>query len=125
MLFFNISNTIQEKNDEISSNGAFWRGIFCPSKSLFCCLDNFKGRGVTLDLKAGEIVGIAGVSGNGQKELAEVISGLRKVTRGQILLNENTITNLRIYYFSSIPHKIWSTGKEDLIFVSAITPPAF
>ncbi len=30
-----------------------------------------------------------------------------------------------IYYFSSIPHKIWSTGKEDLIFVSAITPPAF
>lgn len=30
-----------------------------------------------------------------------------------------------IYYFSSIPHKIWSTGEEDLVFVSAITPPAF
>lgn len=30
-----------------------------------------------------------------------------------------------IYYFSSIPHKIWSIGKEDLVFISAITPPAF
>lgn len=30
-----------------------------------------------------------------------------------------------IYYFSSIPHKIWSTGEEDLVFISAITPPAF
>jgi len=46
--------------------------------------------GVSLDLKAGEILGIAGVSGNGQKELAEVISGLRRVTKGQILLNGKT-----------------------------------
>lgn len=30
-----------------------------------------------------------------------------------------------IYYFSSIPHKIWSIGPEDLVFISAITPPAF
>lgn len=30
-----------------------------------------------------------------------------------------------IYYFSSIPHKIWSIGGEDLVFISAITPPAF
>lgn len=30
-----------------------------------------------------------------------------------------------IYYFSSIPHKIWSTGQDDLVFISAITPPAF
>lgn len=30
-----------------------------------------------------------------------------------------------IYYFSSIPHKIWSIGTEDLVFISAITPPAF
>jgi ABC-type uncharacterized transport system ATPase subunit len=50
--------------------------------------------GVSLDVRAGEIVGIAGVSGNGQTELAEAISGLRKVARGQILLNEETITNL-------------------------------
>lgn len=30
-----------------------------------------------------------------------------------------------IYYFSSIPHKIWSIGEEDLVFISAMTPPAF
>ncbi|SMB93265.1 nucleoside ABC transporter ATP-binding protein [Thermanaeromonas toyohensis ToBE] len=50
-------------------------------------------RGISLEVKQGEILGIAGVSGNGQKELAEVISGLRKVTRGQILLEGKDITN--------------------------------
>ncbi|MHC1770523.1 MAG: ABC transporter ATP-binding protein [Flexilinea sp.] len=40
--------------------------------------------GVSLTVCAGEIVGIAGVAGNGQRELAEVISGLRKVTGGSI-----------------------------------------
>jgi quercetin dioxygenase-like cupin family protein len=30
-----------------------------------------------------------------------------------------------IYYLSSIPHKIWNIGNEELVFVSAITPPAF
>jgi transcriptional regulator with XRE-family HTH domain len=30
-----------------------------------------------------------------------------------------------IYYFSSTPHKIWSIGTEDLVFISAITPPEF
>jgi len=30
-----------------------------------------------------------------------------------------------IYYLSSTPHKIWNTGEEELIFISAITPPAF
>lgn len=50
--------------------------------------------GVSLDVKAGEIVGIAGVSGNGQKELAEAISGLRKVAKGQVLLNGKPIANL-------------------------------
>jgi len=50
--------------------------------------------GVSLDVKAGEIVGIAGVSGNGQRELAEAISGLRKVAKGRVLLNGKSITNL-------------------------------
>jgi len=50
--------------------------------------------GVSLDVKAGEILGIAGVSGNGQKELAEAVSGLRKTAKGQVLLNGKVITNL-------------------------------
>ncbi len=44
-------------------------------------------RGVSLDVRAGEIVGIAGVSGNGQRELAEAIAGLRHVTSGSIALD--------------------------------------
>jgi general nucleoside transport system ATP-binding protein len=45
---------------------------------------------VSLDVHAGEIVGIAGVQGNGQTELVEAITGLRKSAEGQItLLGEN------------------------------------
>ena len=41
-------------------------------------------RDVTLEVRAGEILGIAGVSGNGQRELAEVIAGLRPTVRGVV-----------------------------------------
>jgi simple sugar transport system ATP-binding protein len=41
-------------------------------------------KGVSLSLHAGEILGIAGVDGNGQDELAEVIAGLREVVGGQL-----------------------------------------
>jgi simple sugar transport system ATP-binding protein len=41
-------------------------------------------RGVDLDLRAGEIVGIAGVAGNGQRELAEAVTGMRRPTAGRI-----------------------------------------
>jgi simple sugar transport system ATP-binding protein len=43
-------------------------------------------RGVSLDVRAGEILGLAGVSGNGQTELAEVITGMRRITQGSIAL---------------------------------------
>ncbi len=43
-------------------------------------------RGLALHVRPGEIVGIAGVSGNGQRELAEAIAGLRRPTGGSILL---------------------------------------
>lgn len=49
-------------------------------------------RGVTLEVHAGEILGLAGVSGNGQRELAQVINGLRPVTHGQIILNGRDVT---------------------------------
>ena len=51
-------------------------------------------RGVDLEVRASRIVGVAGVSGNGQRELAEVISGLRKAKRGQIILGGVDITRL-------------------------------
>ena len=49
-------------------------------------------RGVSLDVHAGEIVGLAGVSGNGQRELAETLAGLRPVRRGRVLLNGRDVT---------------------------------
>ncbi|MDP2965590.1 MAG: ABC transporter ATP-binding protein [Pelolinea sp.] len=48
---------------------------------------------ISFSLKAGEIFGIAGVAGNGQRELADVLTGLRKVTSGKIILNGLDIAN--------------------------------
>ncbi len=49
-------------------------------------------RGVDLQVFAGEILGLAGVSGNGQRDLAEVVSGLRPATAGKVILNSKEIT---------------------------------
>ena len=49
--------------------------------------------GISLDIFAGEIVGIAGVEGNGQSELIEVLTGLRKSDSGTITLNDESIVN--------------------------------
>jgi ABC-type uncharacterized transport system ATPase subunit len=46
---------------------------------------------VSFDVRAGEIVGIAGVAGNGQSELLEAIAGIRKPSAGEIVLNGNTV----------------------------------
>ncbi|MEK6619972.1 MAG: ABC transporter ATP-binding protein [Chloroflexota bacterium] len=49
-------------------------------------------RGVDLDVRGGEIVGIAGVAGNGQEELVEAIVGLRKPSGGRVALSGADIT---------------------------------
>lgn len=48
-------------------------------------------RDMQLVVHAGEIVGVAGVDGNGQKELAECITGLRKHTRGEIFIGKTKV----------------------------------
>jgi general nucleoside transport system ATP-binding protein len=50
-------------------------------------------RGISLEIREGEIVGIAGVAGNGQQELAEVITGLRPLTAGQVEVQGRPISN--------------------------------
>ncbi len=50
--------------------------------------------GVSLSLRSGQIFGIAGVAGNGQKELAEVLTGLRTVTAGLIEYLGEPVTHL-------------------------------
>ena len=62
-----------------------------------------KVKGLNLNVRAGEIVGIAGIDGNGQTELIEAITGLAKVKSGEITLNNKKITNLK-------PRKITEAG---------------
>lgn len=77
-------------------------GEFSPGKTVLELQDVYaqgdKGTealaGVRLNIRAGEILGIAGVSGNGQKELAEVIAGLRKITQGKLMLNGEESTKM-------------------------------
>ena len=52
-----------------------------------------KIRGLSFSLKRGEILGIAGVDGNGQKELVEAITGLREVQKGKIYFKDTQIAN--------------------------------
>jgi len=51
-------------------------------------------RDLHLMVHAGEIVGVAGVAGNGQRELAECIAGLRRPTEGTIRINDDLITGV-------------------------------
>jgi ABC-type uncharacterized transport system ATPase subunit len=50
-------------------------------------------RGVSFTVHAGEIVGLAGVDGNGQTELIDALTGLRKPAAGQILVGGQNLTN--------------------------------
>ena len=85
--------------------------IFRPEKSLAAPgevrlrLDNVSAlseRGtkalktVTLEVRSGEILGVAGVSGNGQRELAEVITGLRSMTEGKVYLEGKDISSIGV-----------------------------
>lgn len=49
-------------------------------------------REVSFEVREGEILGVAGVAGNGQKELCQVLSGLRPVTSGRVFLGEHDFT---------------------------------
>jgi simple sugar transport system ATP-binding protein len=49
--------------------------------------------GVSFEIREGQIFGIAGVSGNGQRELVEAVTGLRRVSAGRILLRGQDIAN--------------------------------
>ena len=58
---------------------------------------------VSFDMRAGEILGIAGVQGNGQTELVEVLTGLRRCLDGQVIIGGVDVTN-------ASPRKITDLG---------------
>jgi len=53
-------------------------------------------KNVTITIKSGEILGLAGVSGNGQKELEEVIIGVRNIKDGKIYLYDKEISKMSV-----------------------------
>jgi simple sugar transport system ATP-binding protein len=61
------------------------------------CLENMQGtalKNISLSLNAGEILGVAGVAGNGQRELTHVLTGLAAPTSGRLLLEGEDVSGL-------------------------------
>jgi len=70
---------------------------------------------LSLTVSKGEILGIAGVDGNGQSEMAEIVSGLRKIQSGQVVIDGRDITGMspkqiREWGLAYIPEDRLSTG---------------
>ncbi|MGT2808036.1 ABC transporter ATP-binding protein [Streptococcus iniae] len=74
-------------------------------------------KGLSLDVRAGEIVGIAGIDGNGQSELIQAITGLRKVKSGSITIKNQEVThfNSRKITELSVGHVPEDRHKDGLI----------
>ena len=71
--------------------------------------------GVSFSLKAGEILGVAGVEGNGQSELVEVLTGLREMEEGTFIVNGKEVSNrnpkeIRKLGIAHVPEDRLSTG---------------
>lgn len=60
-------------------------------------------KGLNLNVRRGEIVGLAGVDGNGQTELVEILTGLRKGDSGEVLINGKNVFNKK-------PKEIFESG---------------
>jgi general nucleoside transport system ATP-binding protein len=63
-------------------------------------------KGISFDVRAGEIVGIAGVAGNGQSELLDALAGIKAPSRGEILLRGVPITSgaqARRHHLAHVP----------------------
>ena len=70
---------------------------------------------VSFDVRAGEIVGVAGVSGNGQRELAEIVAGLIAPTSGEVSINGERVNgvgtrNVRKAGLAYVPEDRLGTG---------------
>ncbi len=97
-------------------------------KNLSCMIDHKRGlNNISFDLRGGEILGVAGVDGNGQSPLVESIVGLRKNYQGSICINGVDIRGLSIKKIRNlglrfIPEDRMKDGcaKDDTIFNNLI-----
>jgi general nucleoside transport system ATP-binding protein len=80
-------------------------------------------RGVSMDIRAGEIVGIAGVQGNGQTELVESITGLRPSVGGTVMLDGKDVTTKspRAIHKSAVAHVPEDRQKSGLVLPFTVT----
>lgn len=91
MVGLDISLEIEKKDPIIKSERLSVENISITNEDGRKVVDN-----VSFKVRAGEIVGIAGVAGNGQVELIEAITGIRIVSDGRIKLSGNEITHMNV-----------------------------
>jgi simple sugar transport system ATP-binding protein len=83
---FGVTRVPEEKNQR-------------PAALVLDCVTALNNKGlpalreISLSVHAGEILGLAGVSGNGQTEVAEVLAGTRPVTQGRMLVFDRDVTH--------------------------------
>lgn len=97
---------------------------FKPGKSILSVHNLVVGvkdkpavNGVSFDVRAGEILGICGIDGNGQSELVEAITGLQNIKSGEVTLNGQIITrqSIRKRYEAGLSHIPEDRQKHGLV----------
>ena len=88
LMMGNIQKSIIDKSNTAGDTKLSVESLeYVDKVNNFKILDN-----INLEIKAGEIIGIAGVSGNGQVELANIISGIEVDYSGKILINNKDVS---------------------------------
>ena len=96
-------------------------------KAEALCIGDNRGleavRGISLEVRAGEVLGIAAIEGNGQSELLEAICGLRRVDSGHIFIAGEEVKNrspgeVRAHGLANIPEDRLATGVDKLASVT-------
>lgn len=85
-----VGRAVSFKTEKIAANP---KEVILSIKDLV--VDENRGipavKGLSLDVRAGEVVGIAGIDGNGQSELIQALTGLRKVKSGEIFIKGESV----------------------------------
>jgi ABC-type uncharacterized transport system ATPase subunit len=80
---------VEKKSAELGEPRLAAEGLVVLSSTGATAVD-----GVSIEVRAGEILGVAGVDGNGQTELAEALAGIRPVESGHVYLDGENVTSL-------------------------------